>query len=102
MEGDIQQVEPRSDVMSAEGFGDLETDTASIDGLSEGGEEAGDEPTAPEVPIWLWPRGRQEAFASLDSVQLKNVFSRRQRFMRTIPFVLKGAFRSVLRTALDK
>ena len=62
--------------------GDPETDTASIDGVSEGGEGRG-WPTAPEVPMRLWPRGRQEAFASLDSVQLKNVFSRRPRLMRT-------------------
>ena len=105
LEGEIQHEEPRSDVVSDTSrvdFEDPATDTASNDGVSEAGEEAREEPTPPEMPIRLWPRGRQEAFASLDGVQFKNVFSRRPRLMRTIPFVLKGAFRCALRTALDE
>ena len=74
---------------------DSESDTISIGGVSEAGEDAG-EATAPESPIRLRPRGRQEAFASLDVVELKSVFSRQA------PFILKGAFRSALRTALDE
>ena len=81
---------------------DSESDTISIGGVSEAGEDAREEPTAPESPIRLRPRGRQEAFASLDVVELKSVFSRRAHLLRTIPFILKGAFRSALRTALDE
>ena len=51
--------------------------------------------------IRLLPRGRQDAFASLDHFELKSVFSRRARVLSTIPFILKGAFRSALRTALE-
>ena len=80
---------------------DSESDTI-VGGVSEAGEDALEEPTAPESPIRLRPRGRQEAFASLDVVELKSVFSRRAHFLRTIPFILKGAFRSALRTTLDK
>ena len=71
-------------------------------GVSVVGEDVGEEPTAPEAPIHLLPRDRQDAFASLDHVELKSVFSRRARVLRTIPFILKGAFRSALRTALDE
>ena len=53
-----------------------------------------------DVPIRLLLRGRQDAFATLDHVELKNVFSRRAHVLRTIPFILKGAFRSALRTTL--
>ena len=81
---------------------DSESDTISIGGVSAAGEDAREEPTAPESPIRLCPRGRQEAFASLDVVELKSVFSRRAHLLRTIPFILKGAFRSALRTTLDE
>ena len=81
---------------------DSESDTISIGGVSEAGEDGGEEPTAPELPIRLCPRGRQEIFTSLDVVELKSVFSRRAHLLRTIPFILKGAFRSALRTALDE
>ena len=53
---------------------DSESDTISIGGVSEAGEDAREEPTAPESPIRLRPGGRQEAFASLDVVfELKSV-----------------------------
>ena len=81
---------------------DSESDTISVGGVSEAGEDAREEPTAPESPIRLRPRGRQEAFASLDVVELKSVFSHRAHLLRTIPFILKGAFRSALRTGLDE
>ena len=42
---------------------DSEADTISIVGMSVAGEDVGEEPTAPEAPIWLLPRGRQDAFA---------------------------------------
>ena len=47
---------------------DSEADTISIVGVSVAGEDVGEEPTAPDVPIRLLPRGRQDAFASLDHV----------------------------------
>ena len=73
---------------------DSESDIISIGGVSEPEEDAREEPTAPESPIRLRPQGRQEAFASLDVVELKSVFSRRAHLLKTIPFILKGAFRS--------
>ena len=43
-----------------------------------------------------------EAFASLDSVDLKSIFNDRAHVMRSIPFIMKGAFRCALRTALEE
>ena len=45
-------------------------------------------------------RGR--AFASLDSVNLLDTFNNRQRLMQTVPWVLRGAFRSVIQDVLQE
>ena len=58
--------------------------------MSEAGDDVGEEPTAPESPIRVRPRGSQDAFARLDDVELKRVFSWRARLLMTIPFILKG------------
>ena len=68
--------------------------------VSFAGEHVGEKPTAQDLPIRLLPRGRQDAFASLD--HLKNVFSPRAHVLKTIPSILKGAFRCALKTALDE
>ena len=57
---------------------------------------------------WLSPRLRSNAdevtrkLASLDSVDLKSIFTDRAHVMRSIPFITKGAFRCALRTALEE
>ena len=42
------------------------------------------------------------AFASLDDVCLTDVLENRARVMRSVPFVMRGAFRAALRVALEE
>ena len=59
--------------------------------------------TVVESPI-AFERGRgfAEVFASLVSVDLKSIFTDRAHVMRSIPFIMGGAFRCALRTALEE
>ena len=41
-------------------------------------------------------------FASLDAFELSGIFRRRAVVMRSVPWVLKGAFRSALRIAMEE
>ena len=41
-------------------------------------------------------------FAQSDGVDLTEEFERRTRFMRTVPFVMRGAYREAMRVALDR
>ena len=81
---------------------DFSSDTVSLGGASKAGADTVEEPTVAESPIRLRPRGRQEAFASLDVVDLNSVLSRRAHLLRPIPFVLKDAFRLALGIDLDE
>ena len=80
-------------------------DTESIGGASEvdDGEEV-PEQSLFETPIVVEPRvhARSRAFASLDSVNLLDTFNDRPRLMQTVPWVLRGAFRSAIQDALQE
>ena len=41
-------------------------------------------------------------FASFDDVCLTDVFENRARVMRSVPFVMRGAFRAALRVGLEE
>ena len=80
-------------------------DTESIGGASEvdDGEKVPDQSLF-ETPIVAEPRvhARGRAFASLDSVNLVDTFNDRPRLMQTVPWVLRGAFRSAIQDALQE
>ena len=82
-----------------------ESDTESVAGISEPdleGEVV--EPTAVVEPMVFDSRPSQfhAAFASLDVVDLKEVFSNRAAVMRSVPSFLRGAFRTTMRVALTE
>ena len=55
--------------------------------------------------LWWWNRDRGQLdapFASLDEVDLKEVFSRRATVMRSVPMVIRGAYRNAMRVALEE
>ena len=62
------------------------------------------EPTVVENPVVLEARVRApvRAFASLDAVNLVDLFDHRAMVMRSSPHVLKGAFRMALRVAFQE
>ena len=76
----------------------------SVEGASLAEVEDVVEPTAESPPIDMEPRVRapRGTFASLDDVCLTDVFENRARVMRSVPFVMRGAFRAVLRVALEE
>ena len=76
-----------------------ESDTDTIDGASE--VDASEDVVAPSVPVVVEPRPSQlvAAFASLDEVDLKEVFLKRATVMRSVPWV-RGAYRNAMRVAL--
>ena len=59
------------------------------------------EPTVAEIPVVMEARVRAlvRDFASLDAVNLVDLFDHRARVMRSVPHVLKGVFRVALRVA---
>ena len=69
---------------------------------AEGQEEVA--PTEVRSPLNMEPRVRAplRAFTSLDAVCLTDTFEQRARVMRSVPFVMRGAFRSALRIALQE
>ena len=70
-------------------------DTESIGGASEVEvEDVEVESAAPDLPIPVQDRihGVQRAFATLDVVDLIDVFSQRARVMHSVPWVIRGAF----------
>ena len=106
-EGDaIEEVDERhSDLMSEEDGRSVsgEDDSDSIVGASEADQEAVvHDPTPGEAPVEFIPRDTQNvaAFASLDLVDMREVFSCRASVMQTIPHFLRGAFRGAVRVAL--
>ena len=59
----------------------------------------------PDPPMPAIPVNRVQrvvgAFAELDVVDLTEEFERRTRIMRTVPYVMRGAYREAMRVALD-
>ena len=99
--------EPMEDVPTGgvgEGQDLSASDTESINGISDVEGEDIREPMAPTEPVGVDFRGRPpvRAFASLDSVNLVEVFSRRAHVMRAVPMVFRGEFRSALRFAMQE
>ena len=92
-----------------------ENPEAREEGESEGssaGSVVGEMPEVDEVveepvlfsPVNLDVRARNVAMgmASLDGVNLAEIFKQRARVMRSVPLFLKGAFRSAMRVALEE
>ena len=79
-------------------------DTESIGGASEVDGEEVPEQSLFETPIAVEPRvhAHGRAFASLDSVNLLDTINDRPRLMQTVPWVLRGAFRSAIQDALQE
>ena len=79
-------------------------DTESIAGASE--VEVQDVPveSAPELPIQGRDRvhGVQHVFATLDIVNLTEVFAQRARVMQSVPWVIRGAFRTAVNVAMQE
>ena len=80
-------------------------DTATVGGMSEAGEEVLQEFTFTESPIIAERRTVRpptHRFAALSDVDLKSCFTFRACVMRTVPHIMKGAFRLAIRTALEE
>ena len=60
--------------------------------------------SAPELPIQGRDRvhGVQHAFATLDIVNLAEVFAQRARVMQSVPWVIRGAFRTAVKVAMQE
>ena len=54
------------------------------------------------IPTELRLRAAPGAFASLDAVFLHEVFEMRARVMRSVPVVLRGAFRAAIRVSMQE
>ena len=82
-----------------------ESDTESLDdGASDAGvaEEVGPVEVVP-LPFELPQREAiVRGFASLDAFDLSGIFRRRAVVMRSVPWVLRDAFRSALRIAMEE
>ena len=81
-----------------------DSDTESVGGASDVEVSEVVEPTVAESPVVLEARVRApvRAFASLDAVNLVDLFDHRARVMRSVPHVLKGVFRMALRVAFQE
>ena len=81
-----------------------DSDTDTVGGGSD--VEVGEilEPTVVETPVAMEPRVRApvRAFASLDAVDLSDLFETRAKVMRSVPHVLRRAFRMALRVACQE
>ena len=75
-----------------------DSDTESVGGASDVEVNEVVEPTVAEIPIVMEARVRAlvRAFASLDTVNLTDLFDHRARVMRSVPHVLNGVFRMAL------
>ena len=81
-----------------------DSDTDIVAGGSE--VEVGEilEPTVVQTSVAMEPRVRApvRVFASFDAVDFSDLFERRAKVMRSVPHVLKGAFRMALRVACQE
>ena len=80
-----------------------ELETASGDGLSVG-EGVVEEPAVFEDPVDVAPRATQHvaAFRTLETWSLAEIFQRRACVMRSVPFIMKAAYRGAMRVALQE
>ena len=79
--------------------------TSGDDGKSEGDpQDAAVEATVAEDPVEfdLRPSQHIEAFRMLEGVSLVDVFHRRACVMRSVPFIVRGAYRMAMRIALQE
>ena len=82
-----------------------ESDTESVEGVPEPDVEGEVlEPSAAVEPMAFESRPGKfhAAFASLDDIDLKVIFSNRAAVMRSVPSFLQGAFRTTMRVALTE
>ena len=89
--------------------GESDTDSIGDGAISSGDDGMSDivpqvEPTAVEVPVEFDPRPSQcnAAFRILEGVSLVEIFHRRACVMRSVPFVVRGAYRMAMRIALHQ
>ena len=54
------------------------------------------------IPMERRLRAVSGAFASLDAIDLREVFELRARAMRSVPVVLRGAFRAAIRVSMQE
>ena len=54
------------------------------------------------IPMERRLRAAPGAFASLDAIDLRQVFELRARVMRSVPVVLRGAFRAAIRVSMQE
>ena len=54
------------------------------------------------IPMERRLRALPGAFASLDAIDLREVFELRARIMRSVPVVLRGAFRAAIRVSMQE
>ena len=80
-----------------------ELESASGDGLSDG-EGVVEEPAMFEDPVDVAPRASQHvaAFRTLEAWSLAEIFQRRARVMRSVPFIMEAAYRGAMRVALQE
>ena len=84
-------------------LGEWDSDTDSIGGASDVEVEDVLEPIPAQPVIFeAGVRAPTRAFASLDAVDLSDVFESRPRVMRAVPAVIRGAFRAAVRVALQE
>ena len=80
-----------------------DSDTESVEGVSDVEDEECPEASVLETPILAERiQARARAFASLDSVNLVVTFQHRPRLMQVVPWVLRGAFRGAIQEALQE
>ena len=81
-----------------------DSDTETVGGASDFEVNEVVETTVAEIPVVVEARVRapMRAFTSLDAVNLADLFEHRARVMRSVPHVLKGAFRLALRVACQE
>ena len=79
-------------------------DTESIAGASDVEVQDVHVESAPELPIPRQDRvhGVQNAFATLDIVNVAEVFAQRARVMQSVPWVIRGAFRAAVKVAMEE
>ena len=91
----VSQRDGGSDTETLRGSESGELETASGDGLSEG-EGVVEEPSIFEDKVDAAPRASQHvaAFRTLEAWSLAEIFQRRACVMRSVPFIIKGAYRA--------
>ena len=99
----VSQLDGGSDTETLRRSESRELETASGDGLSDG-EGVVEEPSMFEDPVNVAPRASQHvaAFRTLEAWSLAEIFQRRACVMRSVPFIMKAAYRGAMRVALQE